>query len=495
VDTQTNRTCPLIFSASALAVALIALLYVTLSRVTYPFELEWMESMSLRTVQWISLGKSIYPAPSMEFVAYPYTPLYFYISYGVSLITGIGFLPMRLVSLIASLVSFYFLFQLLRSRLRIHSALFGVALYVASFGLNGYWFDIARVDALFMSLSIVGLYHFAKGPRNHYIIAALFFALAAFTKQTALLIALPLCIYALIRNRKEGFWFSLPLGTLVLIAGLTFHLATDGWFSYYTIGFMSNQIYKSGYLPHLFFYDLAWPLPVLFVTACIALWLIVKKRARMPNKELLVIAGSSIAAAIYVDSHMASFKNDLMPMYLGLSILFALTIQVISSAKPLRAGHLYIAAMLQVIYVLSRFVGQIPNDADRAAGERLHARFANADNIWITSQAYNFTPDRIAHYSHFLPMSDMITHDKSSKKAEFLQQLPAILASIDTIVLDERLPFDVSNSLAMRDARFRPIIESQFVFSDSLFFGSDSSFVPRTGEPRRPKYVYVRRKV
>jgi 4-amino-4-deoxy-L-arabinose transferase-like glycosyltransferase len=493
VDTQTNRSCPLIFSAAALAVALIALLYVTLSRVAYPFELEWMESMSLRTVQWISLGKSIYPAPSIEFVAFPYTPLYFYLSYGVSLVTGFGFLPLRLVSLIASLVSFYYLYQLLRSRLRMHSALFGVALYVASFGLNGYWFDIARVDALLMSLSVVGLYHFAKGARKHFVIAAVFFALAAFTKQTALIIALPLCIYSLIRYRKEGLWFSLPLGALVLIAGLIFHFATDGWFSYYTVGFMSNQIYKTGYLPHLLFYDLAWPLPILFVTACIALWLVAKKRVRMPNKELLIIAGASIAAAVYVDSHMASFKNDLMPMYLGLSILFALIIQLVSRARPLRAGYLYIAATLQVIYLLSRFVGQIPTDADRAAGERLQMRFANADNTWITSQAYNFTPDRIARYSHFLPMSDMITHDQSGKKAHFMQDLPVIFATIDTIVLDERLPFGVEHSLAMRNTQLHPIIESQFVFSDSLFFGADSSFVPRTGEPRRPKYVYVRR--
>ncbi|HET6512192.1 MAG TPA: glycosyltransferase family 39 protein, partial [Candidatus Kapabacteria bacterium] len=351
-----------ISSLLALVTALGVMLFVALSRLSYPFELEWMESMTLRTVQWLVLGRTIYPAPSMEFVAYPYTPLFFYTSYLAADVVGVGFAPMRLTSLVASLVSFWYLFRMLRSTLDDRAAMFGTALYVASYSLSGYWFDVARVDAMFMSLSIAGTFHFLRHTTRDYLIAALLFALAAFTKQTALLIALPLCVYALIKYRAKSLWFSLPLGVLVLSAIAIFHFATDGWFTYYSFGFMRNQIYKDGYVPHLLWHDLAKPLPILFLMSCAGLWLLIKKRMSELPLDLLITVLAYVAAALYVDSHMASFKNDLMPMYLGLAVIFAVLIDRISLAYPRYAMWTAIAATLQVLMILPGFQHQIPTE-------------------------------------------------------------------------------------------------------------------------------------
>ena len=55
---------------------LTLLLVVGLSRIGYPYELEWMEGGSLQNVQRVVGGESIYVEPSIDFVPFLYTPLY-----------------------------------------------------------------------------------------------------------------------------------------------------------------------------------------------------------------------------------------------------------------------------------------------------------------------------------------------------------------------------------------------------------------------------------
>src|SRR5262249_3960426 len=72
-------------------------------RVGYPFELEWIEGAVLDTVQRALDGKSLYPPPSIEFVALNYTPLYYHVCAWVARLVGPGFTAMRIVSIVATL--------------------------------------------------------------------------------------------------------------------------------------------------------------------------------------------------------------------------------------------------------------------------------------------------------------------------------------------------------------------------------------------------------
>src|SRR5262245_36932728 len=92
--------------ALALALAgayLLMFLIVAVARLSYPFELEWLEGLVLEHVRRILTGHSIYAAPTLEFVPLNYTPFYYYVSAAAALVVGPSFVPLRLVSLCAAL--------------------------------------------------------------------------------------------------------------------------------------------------------------------------------------------------------------------------------------------------------------------------------------------------------------------------------------------------------------------------------------------------------
>ena len=82
---------------------IIMFIVIAVSRLTFPFDVEWMEGGMVEHVFRILNSQPIYTVPSLEFIPYIYTPLYFYLSSWVSELTGIGFFPLRLVSFISTL--------------------------------------------------------------------------------------------------------------------------------------------------------------------------------------------------------------------------------------------------------------------------------------------------------------------------------------------------------------------------------------------------------
>src|SRR6266513_2662125 len=89
-----------VLGVAAAAVASFAV--VAVRRATYPYQIEWLEGGAVEHVRRILQGRALYPAPSVDFVAYPYPPLYFLLSAGVALFTGVGYLPLRIVSIAGS---------------------------------------------------------------------------------------------------------------------------------------------------------------------------------------------------------------------------------------------------------------------------------------------------------------------------------------------------------------------------------------------------------
>lgn len=135
-------------------------------RLQYSFELEWIEGSMVDHVQRIVNGRSIYVAPSFRFVPSFYPPLYFYVSAGVSAILGGGFLPLRLVSLVASWVSFGVIAAIVQEETHHWQiALLSAGLFAATFRATGAWLDIARVDSLFLLLWLLFVY-FAIGKKT-----------------------------------------------------------------------------------------------------------------------------------------------------------------------------------------------------------------------------------------------------------------------------------------------------------------------------------------
>ena len=134
-------------------------LVIALDRLGYPFALELLESNSLVEVHRILAGQELYAAPTVGYVPDGYPPLYFGICAVAARVLGQSYLPLRLVSLTSSLACFAIIARLVQRETG--SAPAGIAaagLLAATYFAADTWFDVARVDSLFLALSVAGLY-------------------------------------------------------------------------------------------------------------------------------------------------------------------------------------------------------------------------------------------------------------------------------------------------------------------------------------------------
>lgn len=378
-------------AALAGAVAIAAYLAIALSRLSYPFPLEWLESNSLIEVHRMLAGHQIYPAPTISYVPDGYPPLYFVVSAGVAKVLGVSYVSLRLVSLASSLACFALLADLIRRETA--SAWAGIAaagLLAATYSAAGNWFDIGRVDSLFLALSICAL-HAARQMRGARgaIGLGLLLAAAFLTKQTGLAEGVAVLGALTLGPRRRlallaGVSYSAVLALSTAILGLASH----GWYVYYVFVQMSEH--------KLNYSSLGWfwtgrLLPALGI-ACGAAVL----GAALADRVLL--AG---CAALFVESaatlvHSGASRNDLLPAYLAVALLGGLGMgsqrgglagmpprrtwsDVLGSRGPALGRAVALVAgvlvAVQVVVLLSGFrPGRaIPSAADRAAGQRLVA--------------------------------------------------------------------------------------------------------------------------
>src|SRR5262245_23645131 len=78
----------------------------SLARVRYPYELEWMEGGIVPPIQVVRAGGPLYREPSLDFTPFIYAPAYYYVCALTSLVTGVGYFAPRLVSLLSILGCF-----------------------------------------------------------------------------------------------------------------------------------------------------------------------------------------------------------------------------------------------------------------------------------------------------------------------------------------------------------------------------------------------------
>jgi Dolichyl-phosphate-mannose-protein mannosyltransferase len=354
--------------AAALAglVAIGAYLFVALSRLDYPFALESLEGNSLVEVHRILAGQALYPAPTVRYVPDGYPPLYFYLSAAVARVLGASYLSLRLVSLVSSLACFALLARLVQRETGSIAAGTGAAgAFAATYLVAGAWFDIGRVDSLFLALSIGGLYaaRHMRGPRGA-VVAGVLLAAAALTKQTGLAEVVVVTAALLTGPRRRLAWMA-ALTEVTVLAGstLVIRLASGGWYVYYIYKQMSEHALTYG--------NFGWFWTALLTATGLAACAALIGARRVP-RELL--AG---CAALAVEGYVTLVQsggtiNDMLPAYLAVALLAGLALGGQARWVTTAAGMLVLA---QTVFLLasSHPSSAIPTSADRAAGERLVA--------------------------------------------------------------------------------------------------------------------------
>lgn len=480
-------------------------------RLGYPFELEWMEGALVDWVRRLHAGQGLYVAPSVEFLPFGYPPLFPWLSAAVATVTGVGFLPLRIVSFAASLGSFVAIWLLVKRETgsRLWSFL-ATCLFAATFPISAGWFDVARIDSLgvFLLLVAFGLARFARTPRAA-ALAAVAFWVAFLAKQIALPAAVPVAVYHALFARRLFLPFALTFGVLIAATTWVMDALYDGWFSYYIFEFHAGR----GYDPHLWPVFLRVDVLVLWAAVLLGIWFIalrLKQRESRPvGAFYLLILGELIATCAFARSlDLGAGPNVSIPIHAFLAVLFgvgghALDVRL-QRAEETAQGRwlrplLLIACGLQFVWIAwdRRYDPRkyVPTAADRAAGEALVARLRAIDgdvfvpcHAWLAAQAGKRT------WVHAVNIYDELYQERlQQRRGEAVEASPGIQQSVLQAIEEKRFAAIVLDYDWTSERWFQDAVEANYELAEHLFDPSDPAFRPVTGVPARPAKLFVRR--
>ena len=364
-------------AAVVAAVAIAIYLYVALRRVAYPYALEWMEGGVLTHVQRVRDGAPLYSAPSIGFVPYLYTPLYYVVGALATVVLGVGLPALRAVSLVSSLVLFAGIGVLAsRDARRAPTAIVAAGLFAACFALGGAWLDLAREDTLCLAILAWGLVaaRRARGGRTA-LVAALLLTLAFLTKQLALLPALAVAPYLLARvGRRVAAIYAAALALGIGGTTLVLNLVTHGWYVRYAFVLPAKHDLVSSQYIGFFTGDLAKPAAVLVALAFVGV--VVLARRGGDAIWFHAVVGAGLVLAAYLGRlHSGGYDNVVLPAYMELAIVAALGLERLLEADR-AAWQRGIVSLLvggQLAALAYSPARLIPSAADARAGDRVIA--------------------------------------------------------------------------------------------------------------------------
>ncbi|UCB53251.1 MAG: glycosyltransferase family 39 protein [Candidatus Zixiibacteriota bacterium] len=494
METITSSSTARLFRHLMLFLAvLFVLVYliVALLRLRYPFELEWMEGACVDHVVRVLSGERLYVSPSLEFIPFMYTPLYFYLSAALSKIIGVGFFPLRLVSFISSLGSLFFIFLFVKKETgAVFWGILSSSLFAATYRISGAWFDIARADSLFLVLILAGLYLIRfKDSSKFHLLAGLLFSLSFLTKQTALIISLPIMLYCVLSDRRRSVYF---IGTVaVIIAASTYVLnyIHDGWYAYYVSELPRGKPIVGTIFASFWTQDIGSALPIAFILSMFFLFVQLrdpKKKSRFfyPLMFIALLGGAWVTRL-----RLGSYDNVLMPACAALSILFGLgayevfrrTQSASTSRRGLMESGVYIVCIIQLLILTYNPRRQVPTERDVEAGRVLIATMAEIPGE-VLLPYHGFLPTLAGKrsHAHHQAVSDIMVGDDGPIKEKLYDQITQAVG---------RQRFDA----LILDSPWFPKLTDKYYNPDRMLFDHPDVFWTVAGMRTNPQIIYVRR--
>lgn len=219
-------------------VAVALFLLVALSRLSYPFAIEWLEGNTFLHVMRVLQGQPLYVAPNYDFITLIYTPLYYYISAPIAAVTGNIMMAMRLVSLLATLAAFAALYAIARAYGSSSIAsLLAVGLFAAAYPVTGFWFDTAKSDMLSVALLLVAIALVVSLPQERLsivVLSSVFLCLAFAAKQQAIFFTPFLVLHLLLQRwYRMATIFTVSVALLFISFVCISNWLSEGWFWFY----------------------------------------------------------------------------------------------------------------------------------------------------------------------------------------------------------------------------------------------------------------------
>jgi 4-amino-4-deoxy-L-arabinose transferase-like glycosyltransferase len=349
---------------TALAFLLVFVAVATL-RAGSMLPLEYLEPGIVQHVRRILTGQAVYGPPTELFVPFVYPPVYYWAAALFANVSGPGYGPLRLLSLISTGISLVLVGRLVHVETRsMRAGILAACLLAAAYRAGGAWFDIARVDMLMLALLLAGLYLTrTASSRRRATAAGVAFALAVLTKQPALVACAPVVVWQLAVDRRLGAWLAggclAALGLLVALL----EWQSGGWFLYYTAYVAARRPLLSPEALFRFANDgLMRVMPIALLVPAALLSRTLRSQTRLEPRALGFHAAAGLgvlAAGFGSEAAHDSMVNALLPAYAWLTVILGISIHELTQVARRhddRSGELtlvacYFAQFLMLAYL------------------------------------------------------------------------------------------------------------------------------------------------
>jgi len=396
----------------------VELLVLIALRIGHPYVLEWEEGAMVDQSLRILRGLPLYVAPSMDFVPQLYAPLYFQLGAWASALLGEGFVPLRVVSVLASLGAMGFMAALARREARSWlAALLTVGFFAATYRLGVAWLDVARVDALFLFFTMAAVHVVrTRETRAGEWVAGVLFWLAFLTKQQGLLFALPMLGYvALARGVGPALRTFGPFAVLASASTLWLHWTTDGWSTWYVFVMPSGHEIFLPMVVGFWWMDLIQPIGIACVFVLVWLGLSFPRstpRTRGAWNDFLFwfcFLGGCVGISWGSRMHWGGATNVVLPAYMAIAVVFGVSLARWLRGpgwRPVAIGGL---AVLQLGWLFYDPRPLVPGERERRAGDQLVERMAAIDGE-VLATWHGYIPERAGKrvYAHRSAINDVM---------------------------------------------------------------------------------------
>ena len=440
--TESSLTWPRIFRwlkglvISAALLSIVTYIIIAVLRMGYKYELELLEGGMADEVAKVLESGMPYRAPSVDFVPFLYGPLYFYLSAAFSSVLGLSFLPLRLLSFLSSLGCFALTFLIVKRHTRdLFSSILAVGMFAATYRASGAWFDVARVDSLFLVLFLlfVSLCDPSITKTRSFIVIPVFAgvigALSFFVKQTALVVSFPIVGFWLFHDWRRGIVLVISMTVAIVLPTLLLNLLSDGWFSYYQFEMLRGQtLWIPGFFLGFWKTDLLQIVPFALLFALIPL--VEAKKVRGQSTYFAMVLAGAVLGSYLSKGKAGGYVNVLMPMYAIICLLLGVGIgrlfgpQGTNLARPnLRMKSLICLGVLFQFFLLAYNPrAQIPSNQSFLATESFFAQVSLLPGeVYIPFHGFVSRYAGKRSYAHQSAILDVLRIPRPNRGREILE--------------------------------------------------------------------------
>jgi hypothetical protein len=475
-----------------------AYLLVALLRMTYPFDIEIMDGNFLIQVGRVLAGQPLYVAPTLEYAPMVYAPVYFYVSAWLTKLAGFGYTPMRLLSILSSIGCFAVLYRFVsRETSSRFCGLVSAGLFAATYRETGYCFDLARADSTYLFLAVLGAYLLRwRRDAASLVLAGLCLALSFFTKQTAVLIAVPLMVYAATVGPRAFAAFAGTAGGLIAAGIALLHVRSGGWSSFYLFSVISGVFTVWNQVVLFWARDVFLVLPIA-ASLCLLYFL---DAASGPGRRSAIFygcLGAGMAAASWLYSlNWGAGPNGRIPIYfflcltMGLGISRALNLLGERSDNRNFVGESLLFGMLLIQFgaLLYNPLQVIPRQRDVAAGRQLVDEIAKIPGaVYVPYHPYLAVMAGKQSLAHMMNLRFLLMAPNRQATEPLRAELRESLRQkrFSAVIVDADWNQEIIDDV------YREDLLANYTKSKEISYAAKSVLRGTSGLMVRPQFVYV----